>query len=492
MELGTIVTILDVILLTIVIVGTGLLIYKLKLGSKNHVLLFILFIFYWMAPLMCREYTGQMHIHMGLKDGGWLLWLPLTIYAIAGLFWRPLTDVLSCKLQSRKKVIYISLVIQALTLWPMFAWPNLTTNIIQSIGTGVGASAIGLFNLMFTESHHKKKVFVTVSILALPPLIAEFITSALEAIVCAMVPEHGLDPAQPDLPSSTIYLDYLKWLWLVALIFVVVSFVITIFFKEERETLFKDLNFKEPIVTKQNRQVVTLVCIAGAIFAFVRWVSAGPSSVTQLIYIAMFDKMNPETSTSYFIEEVKFFEGYLSLMFALGQLAGAIIAGLALSRHQDRTKVALIAVGSFIWLIYLLTNGIVINVHMFFWSNILNGLGYGLIYPVLIGLMLNKMYVNKNIITPIGVFNTCMAGGIFVGSLFNNLIKGPVYDFHETPETSTAQFFMTDNWAVNGTTMFLIVCMVVLFVFSYSLEKKYPPMKTNMGTKFVAAGESEI
>lgn len=487
-ELEKLVTILDVVLLTIVIVGTGLLIYKLKLGSKNHVLLFILFIFYWMAPLMCREYTGQMHIHMELNDGGWMLWLPLTVYAIAGLFWRPLTDVLSYKLQSRKIVIYISLAIQAVTLWPMFVWQTLPTNIIQSIGTGVGASAIGLFNLMFSEQHHKKKIFVTVSILALPPLIAEFITSCIEAIICAAVPEHG----GQGLPPNTIYLDYLKWLWLIAIIFVVISFIIAYFFKEEKQTLFKDLNYKEPVVTKQNRNVVILVCIAGAIFAFMRWVSAGPSSVTQLIYIAMFDKMNPETQTSYFMEEVKFFEGYLSLIFALGQLAGAIIAGLILSKHTNRSKVWLISIGSFIWLAYLLTNCIVINIHMFFWSNMLNGLGYGLIYPILIGIMLNKVYVNRRIITPIGVFNTSMAGGIFFGSLFNNLIKGDVYDFHNTPETSTAPYFRADNWIVNGVTMFLIVCMVCLFISSYILEKKYPPMKANMGTKFVAAGESEI
>ncbi|MCQ3908570.1 MAG: hypothetical protein MJ200_03345 [Mycoplasmoidaceae bacterium] len=58
--------------------------------------------------------------------------------------------------------------------------------------------------------------------------------------------------------------------------------------------------------------------------------------------------MNPETQTSYFVEEVKFFEGYLSLIFALGQLAGAIIAGLALSKHENKTKIILIGLGAFI------------------------------------------------------------------------------------------------------------------------------------------------
>ncbi|MCQ3915614.1 MAG: hypothetical protein MJ195_02625 [Mycoplasmoidaceae bacterium] len=61
---------------------------------------------------------------------------------------------------------------------------------------------------MFSEQHHKKKIFVTVSILALPPLIAEFVTSAIEALICSFVPEHG----EPGLAPNTIYLDYLKWL----------------------------------------------------------------------------------------------------------------------------------------------------------------------------------------------------------------------------------------------------------------------------------------
>lgn len=487
-ELETLVVILDAVLLTIAIVGTGLLIWRLKLGSKNHVLLFILFIFYWMAPLMCREYTGQMHIHMDVGDGGLMLWIPLTIYGIAGLIWRPLTDLLSYKFKSRKMVIYFSLAIQALTLWPMFAWPCFATNIIQSVGTGVGASGIGLFNLMFSEQHHKKKFFVTVSILALPPLIAEFVTSALEALICSMVPEHGTDTPLP----TGIYLDYLKWLWLLAIIFVAISFIITFFFKEERKTLYKTFSWHEVVKTKKNKQVVALVCIAGAIFAFMRWVSAGPSSVTQLIYIAMYDKMNPETQTSYFIEEVKFFEGYLSLIFALGQLVGAVVAGLILAKKPDRSKCALVAFGALAWLIYLTVNGVVINVHVFFWSNMFNGLGYGLIYPVLIGVMLNKMFTRRHVITPIGIFNTSMAGGVVIASLFNNIIKGPVYDFHNTPETSTANYFRSDNWIVNGTTMILITVMVMLFVWSWFIEKTYPAKKQNLGVKFAATQEAEI
>ncbi|MCQ3914510.1 MAG: hypothetical protein MJ201_01665 [Mycoplasmoidaceae bacterium] len=60
---------------------------------------------------------------------------------------------------------------------------------------------------MFSEQEHKRKIFTTVSILVLPILIAEFVTSCVEAVLCGLVPEHG---ASADDPSPTIYLDYMK------------------------------------------------------------------------------------------------------------------------------------------------------------------------------------------------------------------------------------------------------------------------------------------
>ncbi len=493
MEMETIALILNAILLTLVIGGTVLLLWKLKLGSKNKVLLFILFILYWMAPLMCREYTGQMHIHQPNYDDGTLLWIPLTVYGFAGLLWRPLTDVISYRMRSRKNVIYISLVIQMLTLWPMFAWPeSFACNIIQSIGTGVGASGIGLFNLMFTEQEHHRKVFTTVSILALPPLIAEFITSCIEAILCGLVPEHGLPT---DTPPITIYLDKLKYLWLIAIVFVLASFIITFFIKEEKQTLFKKQAYRETIQNQHHGWVLVLVCFVGICFTFIRWITAGPSSVTQLIYIAVgqweYSGANTWLPTA-LIEEVKFFEGYLSCMFAFGQLAGAVIAGLLLNKHENRIKPILIASGAFVWLIYLVVNTQVISVHLYFWSNILNGLGYGLIYPVLIGIVLRKHFNKTNIVTPIGLFNTSMALGIIGGSIFNNVIKGSIYDFHYVPMSSTIEYFDSANILVNYVTCGVVLLMVSLFVIAYFINLKHPARTRNVKIEFSTASEMEI
>ena len=496
MDFETIALILNVILLSLVIGGTVLLVWRLKLGSKNKVLLFVLFILYWMAPLMCREYTGQMHIHQGIGDGGSLLWVPLTVYGFAGLLWRPLTDVICYKLKSRKNVIYISLTIQFLTLWPMFVWPgSFACNIIQSIGTGIGASGIGLFNLMFSEQEHHRKVFATVSILALPPLIAEFITSCIEAVLCGLVPEHGIEG---ELIDPSVYLHYLKWLWLVAIIFIICSFVITKFIKEDKQTLFVLEKKKEVVSSQHDGWFIALMCLAGMCFIFVRWVTAGPSSVTQLIYIAV---GSGEVVTAPFsahimpdvtIEEVKFFEGYLSLMFAFGQLVGAIISGIALSRRHNNTKWILVLIGGIIWILYLVANVQVINVHMFFWTNILNGIGFGLILPVFIGVLINKRFKKVKILTPLGLFNTALALGIIAASLFNNIIKGPIYDFHFSPITSVYDKFDPINMLVNYTTAGVAILMVVLFGISFAIHKKHPPKVQNLGRKFAMASEMEI
>lgn len=492
MEFETIALILNIILLSLVVGGTCILIWRLKLGSKNKVLLFVLFILYWMAPLMCREYTGQMHIHQGLGDGGSLLWLPLAVYGFAGLLWRPLTDVISYKMQSRKCVLFMSLGIQLATLWPMFVWSGLlATNIIQSIGTGIGASGIGLFNLMFSQQEHKRKVFTTVSILALPALIAEFITSCMEAVLCSLVPEHGLPG---DLVNPPIYLEYLKYLWLIAIVFIVASFIISVFIKEDRRNLFVSFQEKEVVQTSHDGWVVALLCIVGVCFIFVRWVTAGPSSVTQLIYIAVGPDQLSSNSylPQYVLAEVKFFEGYLSLMFALGQLVGAIIAGLVLSKYENNSKWILVLAGFIVWAIYLEANTLAINVHLFFWSNILNGIGFGMIYPVLIGLMLSKHFNKVKIITPIGLFNTALALGIIAATLFNNIIKGPIYDFHYTYWTSEWADFDKVNILVNYVTMGVAGLMLILFGSSFAISKKHPCKKTKISPRFYTGSEMEI
>lgn len=492
MELAQITAIIiNVLILSLTVGGTGILIKKLKLASRNEVLLFILFIFYWMAPLFCREYTGQMHIAINNAeyggDRGIWFWLPLTIYGLAGLLYRPLTDVISYKTKSRKYVIYLSLLIQFGTLLPMFLAPNNVTNIIQSVGTGVGASIIGIFNLMFVEKDRSAKIFKLVSIVAIPPAIAEIVTSCGQSIACSFLPdmyEVFIDP--------TLYIEVMKYLWICAVVTIMISFFLTTLVQENRQQIFKSFHFREPVKTKHDWSVIVLVGLAAMCLGFVRWITSGPTSITQLVFLAEVGTVRPNLLDPQ-PYPIKYFEGYFSLMYAVGQLAGTAIVAAALSKKQKTAKWVIVLSGCLVWALNLSINTIeseyCLNAAFYFATNILNGLAFGLILPVLIGVMVNKHFFKTNIITPVGVFNTCLAAGITLGSAFNCIYKGPIFDIWTGWDIN---LYAQTNHLINMSTFFVVAAMAIIFIAAYAIHAKHPPRSQKVGIDFALASEMEI
>jgi hypothetical protein len=78
-------------------------------------------------------------------------------------------------------MIYLALTIGLVTYIPIIIYPSTATNVIQSLGVGVGASMIGTYQLMFNEQYGKAKQFLTVSLLSIPPLLADFIASPIQS-----------------------------------------------------------------------------------------------------------------------------------------------------------------------------------------------------------------------------------------------------------------------------------------------------------------------
>jgi hypothetical protein len=78
-------------------------------------------------------------------------------------------------------MIYLALMIGTITYLPIIIYPSTITNTIQSLGVGVGASIIGTYQLMFNEQYGKSRQFLTVSLLSIPPLLADFISSAIQS-----------------------------------------------------------------------------------------------------------------------------------------------------------------------------------------------------------------------------------------------------------------------------------------------------------------------
>jgi hypothetical protein len=85
----------------------------------------------------------------------------------------------------------LALFFQLVTYIPIICAPSLATNIIQSLGVGLGASCIGSYQLLFNEQYGKAKQFLTVSILSIPPLLADFISSPIQSIVASLCYHQG-------------------------------------------------------------------------------------------------------------------------------------------------------------------------------------------------------------------------------------------------------------------------------------------------------------
>jgi hypothetical protein len=83
-------------------------------------------------------------------------------------------------------MIYLAIIIGGITFIPIIFVQSVTTNVIQSLGVGIGASMIGTYQLMFNEQYGKSKQFLTISLLSIPPLMADFISSAIQSTISSI------------------------------------------------------------------------------------------------------------------------------------------------------------------------------------------------------------------------------------------------------------------------------------------------------------------
>lgn len=443
---------------------SAILIFKIKFDDKNYRLLFIIYTLYWIAPMLLREYTSKMHTAMvgvGTTVTS-LMWLPVVVYGIIGLFWKPLNDLLSHRLKSRKTVIYISLIIQAIGAIPMLCYPCLATNVIQSITVGIGASGIAVFNLMFNEQYAKKKIFVTVSLLSLPPLIAEFMSSVLQCIVTSFLPAKPTDASL--LPQYwNQYIGIVKYMWVIALVTIVITAICAIFVKEKRAFLYQDNQYKEPISNKWDGTALALLILAAAITSFIKFCTSGGTALNELQFIGQHQGISTNT-----------FEGYLSVIFTIGQMAANIITGLFLVKKLN--KWALFSIAAGLWIAFAIVNASVLNVWARLPINILNGFAFGMTYNLIVGMTMNKFFKKTNKITPITLYNTGLSIGICSSQFFNTFLKQSLFDGGNISKTVWNDFVWR-NWIMTIVVITVIVAMWGMFSGAYWIQVKHPPQK---------------
>lgn len=445
MQSQEIAILINCLVIVLSIITAILVIRFVKIEQSGYKLLFITYTLFWIPLMLCRQYTGVMAnaiTNETLKDNDWQLWLPMAAYGFIGIFARLFADYFTFLRHNRKSMIYLALVIGLITFIPIIFVQNVYTNIIQSLGVGVGASMIGTYQLMFNEQHGKSKQFLTVSLLSIPPLIADFISSAIQSTITS------IDTNFKDHPDVSI----LRYLWIVGICVIVITFVIAFFIKENRMLLYSDNKYKKQIEKKNEWIYFVLICFLGSLIAFVKWANSG--AIAQLT-IGKYATNIGQSSASY--------GGYLSLLFSVGQLIGGLLTGLFLINKIG--KAWTFSIGCTIWVVYEILGMYVHNPYSYLGIHILNGFSYGVVYNLILGFILQKTFkTNKQ--SPMGVYQSVMSIGIMFSQFFTGWLKSgplnknrPIQDFIKASEII--------NWIVIAG----IVLAWIIFMYTWIIEK---------------------
>ncbi len=378
----------------VILAGSIWYLFKLPIKEKGFKLLFLTYVSFWIAPMLLRAYTGTMQ---NLIDKHYTA-IALAAYGVVGIFIRPLADVINCSFKSRKSFLYIACIVQAILYIPIICCPNTTTNLIESIGVGVGASCIGTFQLLFKEQYNTSKAFMTVSLLSIPPLLANFLTAPLQSILMVSSHTNG---------NKIVNVSILKYLWLIGLIFTCITFILIFFVKEEKQR-FGSTNLNT-FDYKRDWCELILLCTIGSIVTFIKFSNSGAVGTLHLQTLA-------KTSD----KDISVYEGYLSVIFSLAQLVGGILVGTCLIKYMN--QLSIFCLGAITWITYMISATYITNPLGYFIIHSLNGFGYGILYNFILGTILSKSF-KTHWITPMGIYQSVLSIGIALSGIFTQMIK---------------------------------------------------------------------
>ncbi|MGL4951478.1 MAG: hypothetical protein ACRC4L_00685 [Mycoplasma sp.] len=384
--------IVNIVILVVIALGSFFYLRSLNIKEKGYRYLFVVYIVSWISPMLLRSYSGTMQNLINID----YTWIVLASYGIVGIFSRTFADYINFKFKSRKTFLYLSAIIQLAMYIPIIIAPSTTASIIQSIGVGIGASCIGSFQLLFKEQYSKKKAFLTVSILSIPPIIADLLTAPLQSIVMSIANE-----------EKTTNPDILKYLWVIGIIFTTLSFIMIFFVKEEKK-FFNSSKTNEFIFKKDGSEFIIL-CFLGMLITFIKFSNSGSVGT---LHLQTLGKLSGNDTSGY--------EGYLSVIFSISQLIGSVMIGSFLVRRFTNSVVFLI--GSTAWLTYSMSVMFVTNPIAYFLLHSLNGFAYGILYNFILGTVLSSSFKTSKI-TPMGIYQSLLACGIALSTGFTQFIR---------------------------------------------------------------------
>ena len=349
--------------------------------KKDQIIIFWILVLFWSAISIIRAYR-KLYAITPVENGGLSL-TPLLAsqiaagYGLMSLIVRLPMFIASDIFRRRKIFVQISLFLLIVTSFLVAFNGSYTTLYLSSLSLGISATMLALFNVMFSETFSKEKAALSVSILSVAPLLAEFIAAPIQYIFTINEYKH------------------FNYMWIVSGILAVATFILTFMMKDYRPVNSGFSFDKVKVVLKHGSFIY--VCIMALLLSFVKFATSGANMIA---YGKTSLGMSP------------LMLAYMDAVFAIPQLIAGVLVGVYFTRKWGLQKTLLFMFGCALafYIIALYVN----NPYIIYFSYILNGLGYGGPYNVLISLAMqyfDREYRNVSM----GIYQAFFALGIFYG-----------------------------------------------------------------------------
>lgn len=370
----------SLIMIVLILVLVYYLTKKFEL-KKDQIIIFWILVLFWSAISIIRAYR-KLYAITPVENGGLSL-TPLLAsqiaagYGLMSLIVRLPMFIASDIFRRRKIFVQISLFLLIVTSFLVAFNGSYTTLYLSSLSLGVSATMLALFNVMFSETFSREKAALSVSILSVAPLLAEFIAAPIQYIFTINEYKH------------------FNYMWIVSGILAVVTFILTFMMKDYRPVNSGFSFDKVKVVLKHGSFIY--VCIMALLLSFVKFATSGANMIA---YGKTSLGMSP------------LMLAYMDAVFAIPQLIAGVLVGVYFTRKWGLQKTLLFMFGCALafYIIALYVN----NPYIIYFSYILNGLGYGGAYNVLISLAMqyfDREYRNVSM----GIYQAFFALGIFYG-----------------------------------------------------------------------------
>lgn len=370
----------SLIMIVLILVLVYYLTKKFEL-KKDQIIIFWILVLFWSAISIIRAYR-KLYAITPVENGGLSL-TPLLAsqiaagYGLMSLIVRLPMFIASDIFRRRKIFVQISLFLLIVTSFLVAFNGSYTTLYLSSLSLGISATMLALFNVIFSETFSKEKAALSVSILSVAPLLAEFIAAPIQYIFTINEYKH------------------FNYMWIVSGILAVATFILTFMMKDYRPVNSGFSFDKVKVVLKHGSFIY--VCIMALLLSFVKFATSGANMIA---YGKTSLGMSP------------LMLAYMDAVFAIPQLIAGVLVGVYFTRKWGLQKTLLFMFGCALafYIIALYVN----NPYIIYFSYILNGLGYGGAYNVLISLAMqyfDREYRNVSM----GIYQAFFALGIFYG-----------------------------------------------------------------------------